>query len=270
MFAWLRRSATDAEVAVASAILTGSGDRRAEVLLEQFRRSPRVERRVDGSTIRVTVPWTTEDLMVDLDEDVVSDPVQVREQRSEQALWFRVHLARGGFFRCLEGRADGRWPRRWEVDANEVMSAASGALRLPDDASSAALAEWLGRALPDGPGLIVRQPAANGAIVALGRREELPVPGEVREFLEATDGMLVGDWAVLGVRDLHVVEVDGGSYWQVAVGAGSRDDRRCLLDPDGGLVIVSFHDVRVGDLEPVGLGFREWLAGLLAGSVDGP
>lgn len=270
MFAWLRRSATDAEVAVASAILTGSGDRRAEVLLEQFRRSPRVERRVDGSTMRVTVPWTTGDLTVDLDEDVVSDPVQVRAQRSEQALWFRVHLARGGFLRCLEGRADGRWPRRWEVDADELATSSSGALRLPDDASSAALAEWFGLALPDGPGLTVRWPATTGAIVALERREELPVPGEVREFLEVTDGMLVGDWAVLGVRDLHVVEVAGGSYWQVAVGAGPGGVRRCLLDLAGGLVIVPFHDARVGDLEPVGLGFRDWLVGLLVGSVDGP
>jgi hypothetical protein len=125
MFAWLRRGATDAEVAVASAILSSSEDRRAEVLLEQFRRSPRVERRVDGSTIRVTVPWTTGDLMVDLDKDVVSEPVQVRDQRSGRVLRFRVHLARGGFFRCLEGRADGRWPRRWEVDADELVSAAS-------------------------------------------------------------------------------------------------------------------------------------------------
>ena len=270
MFAWLRRGATDAEVAVASAILSSSEDRRAEVLLEQFRRSPRVERRVDGSTMRVTVPWTTGDLMVDLDEDVVSDPAQVREQRSEQALWFRVHLARGGFFRCLEGGTDGRWPRRWEVDADELVSAASGALKLPDDVSSDALAEWLGRALPDGPGLTVRRPATTGAIVALGRREELPVPGEVREFLEVTDGMLVGDWAVLGVRDLHVVEVEGGSYWQVAVGTGSGDVRRCLVDPAGGLVIVPSHDARAGDLEPVGLGFRDWLVGLLVGSVDGP
>lgn len=270
MFAWLRRGATDAEVAVASAILSSSEDRRAEVLLEQFRRSPPVERRVDGSTMRVTVPWTTGDLMVDLDKDVVSDPVQVRDQRSGRVLRFRVHLARGGFFRCLEGRADGRWPRRWEVDADELVSAASGALRLPDDVSSDALAEWLGRALPHGPGLIVRRPATTGAIVALGRREELPVPAEVREFLEVTDGMLVGDWAVLGVRDLHVVEVEGGSYWQVAVGAGPGGDRRCLLDPDGGLVIVPFHDAQVGDLEPVGLGFRDWIVGLLVGSVDGP
>jgi len=56
------------------------------------------------------------------------------------------------------------------------------------------------------------------------------------------DGMLVGDWAALGVRDLHVVEVEGGSYWQVAVGVASGDDRRCLLNPDGGLVIVPSHE----------------------------
>lgn len=94
----------------------------------------------------------------------------------------------------VEGRADGRWPRRWEVDADELAAAASGALRLPDDASSDALAEWLGLAIPDSPGLIVCQPATTGSIVALARREELPVPGEVREFLEVTDGVLVGDW----------------------------------------------------------------------------
>lgn len=146
----------------------------------------------------VVVPWTTEELMVDLDEDVISDPVRVHDTLSGQALDFRVHLARGGFFRCLEGGAHARWPRRWDVNLDELATAASGALRLPDDRSSDAVAEWLGLDIPSGPGVIVHEPATAGAIGALQRREVAALPDQVREFLEVTDGMVVDGWAILG------------------------------------------------------------------------
>lgn len=269
MFEWLPRRATPAELAVARAILEGA-DRRAVVLLEQFRASRRVERRVEGASMSVTVPWTTEELMVDLDVDVTSDPVRVRDRRSGQMLQFRVHLARGGFFRSLEGRADARWPRRWEVDPDELAEAASGALRLPGEAPSAALAEWLGITILDRPGVVARGPATANAIDALQEREGRALPGQLREFLEVTDGLLVGGWAISGVQDLYVVELESGSYWQIAVGAGSGNDRRCLFGSEGAFVIVPSYDSRPGDFEPVGTNLREWVAGLVVSSEDRP
>lgn len=215
--------------------------------------------------MRVAVPWTTEELMVDLEEDVVSHHVLTHDVRSGQVLRFRVHLARGGFFRCLEGEADGRWPRRWEIDAEELSTAAAGALVLPGDASPDALASWLDIARPEGRGLIVRQPATTGSVGALEHREGSLLPAEVRELLAITDGFVVGDWAILGVRDLHVVDVEGRSCWQVAAGISAEDDRRCLLDPHDGLIVVPSHEARPDDFELVGMDLRDWIARLMVG-----
>lgn len=263
MFEWFPRRAAEAEVAVARAILDGANDPAAELLLEQFRTSRRVQRHIEGATLRVVVPWTTEDLMVNLDQDVSSDAVRARDVLSGQPLWFRVHLARGGFFRCLEGQGDARWPRRWDVDRDELAAAASGALRLPHEPAPDVFAQWLGVAATDVAGLVVRRPATKGPIDGLQQREALALPAQVREFLEITDGLVVGDWAVLGTRDLHVVEVDGDSYWQIAVGVGPEHDRRCLLGVDGRLVEVPAHDAAAEEFEPAGADLRDWIAGLL-------
>lgn len=270
VWSWMRRGATAAELAVVCAILGSCEDRRATLLGEQFRRSGRVARRVAGPTLTVTVPWTTDDLMVDLDEDVVSDAVEVHERRSGLPLCFRVHLARGGFLRCLEGRADGRWPRRWDVDDDELEVAAEGSLRLPGDVAPDALADWLGIGVARDAGVVVRRPATAASVGELERRNDLPLPDDVAELLEATDGLVVGDWALLGVRDLHVVEVGGTSYWQVAVGVGDLADRRCLVTADGGLVIVPSHDACQGDFEPLGVRLRAWFGVLAAAARDGP
>lgn len=267
MFEWFPRRATAAEVTVAHAILRGAGDRRAELISEQFRTSRRVERHIEGATLRVVVPWTTEDLTVDLDEDVTSDPVRVHDVLSGQPLRFRVDLARGGFFRCLEGRGDTRWPRRWDVDPDELATAASGALRLPDEPSSDAFTAWLGIAVPERPGLVLRKPATPASIDALQRPGTPALPTQVRGFLETTDGLVVAGWAILGVRDLHVVEIEGGWYWQIAVRVDPDDDRRCLLAPDGAFVIAPAHDAHADDFEPIGTGLRKWIAGLVDGSA---
>ena len=269
MFARFQRRATEAEVAVAGAILRSSGARAAELLLEQLRRCRRVERRIDGSGLQVAVPWTTQELMVALDQDVTSDSVVVHELRSGRALRFRVHLARGGFFRCLEGEADGPWPRRWSVGNHELSAIPEGSLTLPTRASSEALAGWLGVSMSKTDDLIIRHPAATGATGALEQREAVPLPAEVKELLEVTDGMEVRGWAILGVQDLHVVEFEGRSYWEIAVGIGPTDDRRCLYDPDEGLVLVPSHDARVADLTQVGRSLHDWIALLVDSSVDG-
>lgn len=266
MFDRFPRRPTKAEVAVARAILEGAKGPGAELLFAQFRDSRRVERRIRGATMRVVVPWTTEDLMIDLHKDVISDPVRVHDTLSEQPLEFEIHLARGGFFRCLEGVADRRWPRRWDVDPDELATAASGALRLPDNPPSEALAEWLGLEISDGPAVIVREPAMAAAIDALQRSEVPALSDQLRTLLEVTDGMVVADWALLGVRDLCVVEIEGRECWQIAVGAGADDDRRCLLGPDGGLFIVPAHDADMDDFEQLGTDLRNWIAGLVGGS----
>lgn len=270
MFEWFPRRATQAEVTVAEAILSSAADPRARLLSEQFRAARRVERSVDAATLRVVVPWTTEDLRVDLDEDVISDPVHVHNVVTGQTMQFRVQLARGGFFRCLEGRSAIVWPRRWDVDSDELATAAAGALSLPDRVSSDAFTDWVGIDVPPGRGLTVRPPATTAAIEDLQGRESLELPTEVRELLQVTDGLFIAGWAILGVRDLVVVEIDAQPHWQVAVGVGSRDDRRCLIGPDGGPVIAPAHDAPVDAFESAGTDFRSWLAGLASESMASP
>lgn len=61
MFDWFAHRATEVEKSVAHAILDSAGDPRAQLLFEQLRAARRVERNIEGATLRVVVPWTTED-----------------------------------------------------------------------------------------------------------------------------------------------------------------------------------------------------------------
>jgi hypothetical protein len=203
--------------------------------------------------------------MVDLDVDVVSNPVHVHDLHSGRVLTFRVHVARGGFFTHLEGQAEGPWRRRWAVDRDELATAARDALTFPDRPAPDALSGWLGTALPGDGDLLVRPPAEPRSIDALEEREGLRLPAGVRDFLEVTDGVMLGGWTILGVRDLYTVEVEDVSFWQIAVGSGPEDDRRCLCDSDEQLVVLPSHESGLADAERVGTGLRTWMLRLADG-----
>lgn len=104
-FRW-RRTATPDEVAVAAAILQGYGDAASTALLQQFRKQGGIRRTMSGSRLQIAVPFTREDLLVELDRDVESKPVRVRDARTRQRLEFVLTLRRGGFFGSLTGLAE--------------------------------------------------------------------------------------------------------------------------------------------------------------------
>lgn len=261
MVEWLPRRPAAAEVAVVEALVGRSGDPRADLLVEQFRGARRVERHVDRSSLQVVVAWTTDELLVDLDEDVTSEDVTLHDLRTGQPLRFRVHLARGGFLHCLRGEADGRWPRRWAVAPDELdAAAADGALVLPDRHAGDALTAWLDVGPAASTAVVARAPATASELDAVEGREGRRLPDVVRAFLATANGAVLPEWVVLGTADLCLVDVAGGNHWQVAVGAGAVDDRRALLSPDGTVVVVPAHDAPPGTWQRTGHDLRRWLA----------
>lgn len=121
----------DQELRVAAAILASSHDPRAKQLFDQMARRRRNLREERSDGFVVTVPKTTDEPLVDLDEDVQSSWVRVADRQSNQVLEFRVTL-RGGGFHSLEGRAvEGPWPKNWHVSDVALGQAALEALQLP-------------------------------------------------------------------------------------------------------------------------------------------
>lgn len=158
--------------------------------------------------------WTTEDLVVELESHVTSDWVRCHDAASGQPLEFRVNLRQAGFLGSLEGRAvNGRWPEGWHVDPSALREC------LPK------LLAWLKQDTTQPDNVTCRKPARKADIDARVAREGLPLPGDVPSFLRITDGLDIGDLAVLGCGDLHVVELDDRQYWLVAVELADTKDR---------------------------------------------
>lgn len=118
-----------------------------------------------------------------------------------------MNLRQAGFLGSLEGRAvNGRWPEDWHVDPSALREAAKGALRLPDPLGNKCLPKllaWLKQDTTQPDNVTCRKPARKADIDARVAREGLPLPGDVPSFLRITDGLDIGDLAVLGCGDRH-------------------------------------------------------------------
>jgi hypothetical protein len=86
---------------VVARILSSVGDDRAHKLLDQFERGPMRRKRTPAGD-RLCLSQTTADLAVNLEDDVTSRWISVREADSGRELRVRLKLLRGGFLGSVE------------------------------------------------------------------------------------------------------------------------------------------------------------------------
>lgn len=238
MFGKLRsHTANPNEIMIVTALLSRLEPEQAAALTKQFSTPGRVKRTIAGSTLEVELVSTTEDLLVDLAGDVTSPDVQVRDVLSGGVLWFSVSLRRGGFFGVLKGRAMSEWPRRWQVDPDDLERARSAAAwpAVPSDTATLALSSYLEIPLDLVRRASLFRSAEPDEILALEAREGLQLPLDLKEVLGITDGFSLGDVAVFGVRDAYLVDLgDGVHRWHFA----SDDSGAQFLCTEAGVISV--------------------------------
>lgn len=254
---WGRSRPTDAEVAVAEAILQSSGDPRCEQLLSQFQRGP-VDRSSGRNSLKVTLRQTTEDLLVDLDRDLDSRWVTVANASDGREVQFAVTLHRGGFFGSLAGRCEGRWPRRWTMDENQLSAASVGALNF--DPEPLANRELVARILEVPNSVLgratLRDPADPAVLDHVESRESQPLPPGCREVLLATDGLRIGTTVVLGSADLYAPELDQtAGAWLVGV----LDDQTQVVARDSGIYALPEPRADLSNATRIASTYIEWI-----------
>jgi hypothetical protein len=260
-----RLGTTEDERLVTAAILESCNDPRSERLYQQFARSILPLRGSTASGLTIKPGGTTEDLLVPLDDDVSSSWIRCHDVATGQPLEFRVNLHRAGFFSSLEGRpVEGVWPREWHVDPSALREAATGALRLPDGVGDRCLAKlmaWLKfeGAAPDR--VTCHKPARKADIDALVAQEGAPLPAQFPAFLRITDGLEIGALAILGCRDLYMVDINDQRNWLVAV---EDDAHFIMVAGESPVVVLPSHDARATDIIEVGGSFPDWLRSRLA------
>lgn len=209
-----RRVPSAEEQAVVAAILRSSADARAELFLKQFEQGP-LDRSSAGRAVTVSLRQTTGDLLVDLDHDVLSEAIRLRNEFDGGALEFRVSLRSGGFFGSLMGRADGPWPRRWRVDAEALAGASIGALTfVPEELGDPQVLADILRIPVDAAAKVGRHaPAESEELDRLEKRDSSHLPEGCRELLLISDGLSAGVTSVLGSKDLYVVDLGADRQW---------------------------------------------------------
>ena len=253
------RRASEDELMVVAAILKSTRDRRSDSFYRQFADSVNLERNVTPDGYAVKPAWTTSDLIVELEGNVISNWVRCHDVGTGQLLEFRITLRGAGFFGPLEARAvSGTWPTEWRVDPDELEKAAKGALRLPNDVGSRCLAELLAWLKLEAAGVssdvTCRKAAPNHDIDDLVAREGLDEPQDIRAFLRITDGLDIGELQILGTPDLYIVNVEDRQHWVIAI----EDDAYFLIEPGASTVVaVPSHDAK----HPVAQAksFPDWL-----------
>jgi len=251
--------ANDQEKAVVAAFLHGSDDERAEPLLRQFSEARRVRRRVSGSTFEVSPESTTEDLLVDLDRDVESETVELRDADTGRLLSFTLTLKRGGFLGSLKGRVEGTWPSNWAVNHDEARRKAPGALTFDPEPAEVAepLAHLIGVPIDAMRNVRVRRGPRPGDFSQLEQREGAHLPSEVREVLEVSNGMRFGGLSVLGTADVYLVELgDGVERWLVGQGDG---ESQYLCDIANSVTMLPRPIADLGAVTRVAASYRAWL-----------
>jgi hypothetical protein len=208
-------------------ILLPADDARSGKLLAQAIDPPYVERRyIAMNKYQVTIPYvkgTSE--LPDLDFDVRSPSLDIELGPSRRKTRFMLEVLRGGFLGPLSCEAlDGlAWDLDWEVAAESLRSRQSPNW-LPPQLSSEQrrvilekLECWIGVK----PGkfaayatsiLRVSSGCSDEDLLALERREGMPLPQELKELLKISDGLglFLDEWQfILGSRDAYGVPIEG-------------------------------------------------------------
>lgn len=239
---WFRRAtATEDELAVVATLLP-EHDSRSQQLISQVRKGP-IRRDVVEDCYTLVLEHTTEDLLLDLEEDVSSPWIEVLTAQGDQ-VEFRLELRRGGFFGALRGRALGdRWPKRWQLSGDALRSLNSRRLVLPPLSDTSDCVGRLRPWLPDPPLSIRCRPGASEHEIRRVESEEgTPLPGELRRLLGQSNGVSIDGWEVFDASSLHVVELERAQFWLVGqrplsqpelLILGSLDDRYAVIPIDG-------------------------------------
>ena len=261
---------TARELEVIEALLRDASDPRTELLLQQVIQAPAVDRQVtrDGQFL-LTIPETTEDLLVDLPSPVVGHWHTVAEATTGIPLELRVEIHGSGIFGALRGRTrEGKWPSNWSIsrDAVDRLEPVSLPRDVQPEDCRQQLNAWLGNgplgAVPPPSSLATRPPAASADLDALEQREGVPLPADYRALLSITNGLRLAGEAVLGTSDTHAVEL-GGAWWVLAIRRGQdfvvtpapTGDR----DGTGGVYFWPHDAPERNDAHLLGRGVKDWL-----------
>jgi hypothetical protein len=252
------RFATRQEVALVEALLSATGDARAAVLVRQFAESA-IRRRRSRSSLTVEQSWTTEDLLVDMEQDRTSAWVATTT-RAGVPVRVRLRVSRGGFLAPLEVDADTRLPRSLDVDTDALREAARGALHLGGPAELPGLSSWVHRWLGRLPANCPVTASHGGSAARAALERHGAPPADLLELVEHFDGLRVGDRRILRAEDMYVVDLDGETYWVIDVDAA---EYTVVHGATGRVHSVSKEDARPRD---VGVAIRDWfLAGCRPG-----
>lgn len=260
-FRRLRQRAKAEELAVIRALL-GEGERSDRLFL-QVAHSKHLERTRNGQRYRLTSRETTDDLLIDLDDDVTTRWQRV-SATTGMPLEFRLHLRRGGFFEALEGRCPAdEWPEHWRVTEADLGGVAP--LSLPQTQPCDAVIAWLRRRSggTTAAALRCRPPAKLDELRQLESREGARLPPDYAELLGRSDGLSVGDINVHGSRDLYVTELNTEPWWVIASRRGDTFVVKHCEEPGG-----AYLQVEVDQLDPrtgvaLGVGADEMIRALV-------
>jgi len=208
---------------VLEALLPGD-DYRARQLLMQAKDPPEVRRQLVGvDGYRLTIPHVKDGAYcIDLERDLDSPLLHVRDSMTGRKLTFAARILRGGFLYELAGTAeDGQaWPLAWHpmITKSSIVNwlpqgmDATTRLRVMEE-----LATWcdidIGILRSSHEGLLrISGPASSNDISMTERRLGVGLPAAYRHFVEICDGfeILYGrPYVVCGTRDVYSTQVQG-------------------------------------------------------------
>lgn len=238
-----RKRANEAELEVISALLGGT--REGRLLLEQVRSSRALRRKVEADTFALLLPETTEDLLVDIDEQIIGGWQEVEFARPLSGhLEMRVLIDQSGIFNRLEARLinGSHWPTQWTITRRSLVQldpVRFEANHLQPD--SGELRAWAGVDEVFGE-VRLHPPAGRADLDRLEKEAGAMLPVRYLEFLRITDGITYrggGDTTWLaGTEDLYIVELDAENWWVISACADNhlvcwaeREDSQIRLWP---------------------------------------
>ncbi len=249
------------------ALLERPDDHRTELVITQVAEAGRVDRsNPDRSSFEMRLPHTTAGLDVDLPRDFFSGWQAVRVDSGTRCE-FAVEIGRSGIFRCLRGRTDGEWPRRWSVPDDELARLVPAALPafVEGEACLRRLRPLVGDAPQPGKRLVVgcTDPADDDALARVEAEHGASLPASYRQFLLATDGLLLGDEFLHGTVDAYPVDLEGARWWVIASIYGV-ESIVVPADGDDGPVLLWPHDASRDQAQELAADFASFLRESLA------